>query len=311
LLQGDFEGGWPEYEWRWKTGQLRERCFAQPRWNGEPLAGKLILLHAEQGLGDTIQFVRYAAIVKSLGATVVVECQRALVKLLGSCAGIDRLVGAGDDLPSFDFHAPLLSLPGIFRTDLASIPAPVPYLRAAQDLVEQWRVKLMKVDGFRVAMNWRGEAGKPDSMRRAIPLPLFATLSELSGLRLISVQKDVQDRETKTLDSRSIVNPGPEIDTAHGAFMDTAAIMRNVDLVITSDTSVAHLAGALGVPVWVALPFVPDWRWLLDRSDSPWYPTMRLFRQNKRGDWKSVFEEIREALSDRIRSIRRSTGPLS
>jgi len=293
LLLGDQEKGWQEYEWRWKAGNLVERAFEQPRWQGQSLSGKTILLHAEQGLGDTIQFVRYAPLVKGLGGRVVFECQKPLLNLLTTAAGIDCLVGTGDELPSFDFHSPLLSLPGIFNTTLETIPNHVPYLFANTGLCVHWRARLKNVRGFRIGINWHGRAGRRESLQRDIPLTCFSSLANLPGISLISLQQGAGREELKQVGGQlPIVDPGDDVDTAHGAFMDTAAIMMNLDMVITSDTSVAHLAGALGVPVWVALPFVPNWRWLLDRADSPWYPTMRLFRQKKAGNWSGVFEEI-------------------
>ncbi|HEY2411300.1 MAG TPA: tetratricopeptide repeat protein [Pirellulaceae bacterium] len=305
LLHGDFSNGWEEYESRWKSEQLIPRHFGPPRWNGEPLTGKTILLHAEQGVGDTINFIRYAGMVNRLGATVVVECPRALMKLLATCPGIDALVARGGDLPPFDFHSPLMSLPRVFRTDLATIPSCIPYLSAADELVVLWRKKLQAVHGLRVAINWRCEPGKLDSARRTIPLGMFAPLAQINGVRLISVHKGEGQAELAVeRDSLPIVDIGKDFDTMHGAFMDTAAIMKNVDLLISADTSTAHLAGALGIPVWLALPHVHDWRWLLDRDDSPWYPTMRLFRQKTRGDWEEVFVEIKSALLERLSSSR-------
>jgi Flp pilus assembly protein TadD len=306
LLKGDFERGWTEYEWRWKTGQVPVRQFPQPRWNGESLAENTIMIRAEQGLGDAIQFIRYANAVKALGGTVVVECQKSLVKLLANCPGIDRLVGQGDELPPFDFHAPLLSLPGVFKTTLDTIPAKVPYVFADPALVDEWREKLSGIDGFRIGINWHGRGGQGSFRLRDIPLDHFAALTNIRGVRLISLQKGDGREELKGAAGRlPIVDLGEDVDGAHGPFLDTAAIMKNVDLVITSDTAIPHLAGALGVPVWLALPSVADWRWLLERSDSPWYPTMRLFRQKKAGDWAGVFEEIVAALRDLI-SVRQN-----
>lgn len=303
LLQGDFLRGWPEYEWRWKTEQMPLRQFVQPRWNGEPLPGKTILIWAEQGFGDTIQFVRYASLIKSRGATVVVECQKSLVKLLDGCPGIDQLIAEGDELPRFDFQVPLLSLPAVLKTTLDTIPASVPYISASSRLVTHWHDRLKDIVGFRVGVNWRGRFGPGPWRRRDIPIQQVASLAQIPGIRLISLQKEGQHELAALADSNAIIDLGNDVDTSHGAFMDTAAIMMNLDLIITSDTAAAHLAGALGVPVWLALPSVPDWRWLLDRSDSPWYPTMRLFRQKKAGDWDGVFEEIQAALSAHINSL--------
>jgi tetratricopeptide (TPR) repeat protein len=297
LLTGDWQRGWPEYEWRWRTKQLQPRPFAQPLWDGSSPAGKTILLYAEQGLGDTLQFVRYAPLVKSLGAMVIVECQRPLRPLLASCAGVDRLVAHGDELPAFDTHAPLLSLPGILRTALDSVPAAVPYLAAMPALVEAWGEKLRDLRGFKVGINWQGRPGAGSWRARNVPLRQFAALAAMEGVRLVSLQKGPGRGElAEVREHFPVFDPGEDVDQAAGAFMDSAAIMMHLDLVITSDTAVPHLAGALGVPVWVALPFAPDWRWMLDRPDSPWYPTMRLFRQRERGDWQGVFAEIEAAL---------------
>jgi tetratricopeptide (TPR) repeat protein len=300
LLVGDFARGWAEYEWRWQTSQLTPRQFAQPRWVGGRLAGQTILLYTEQGFGDTFQFIRYAALVKETGGTVVVECQRPLVNLLRRCPGIDRLVAAGDELPDFDVQAPLLSLPGIFGTRLETIPANVPYVFAEPELIALWRTKLRHANGFRVGTNWAGREGIGPHKQRSVPVECFEGLTAVPEVRLISLQKD-GDNSSLALRACA-VDFGEELDSRHGAFMDTAAIMMNLDLVITADTSVAHLAGALGVPVWVALPFAPDWRWMLERSDSPWYPTMRLFRQKSRGDWAGVFQEIEAALREQVRA---------
>jgi tetratricopeptide (TPR) repeat protein len=295
LLRGDFERGLPGFEWRWKTGRLPARDFGQPAWAGQPLSGKRILLHGEQGLGDTLQFIRYVPLVRLLGATVLLECPRPLTKLLQGLPGLERLIAQGDELPTFDFHLPLLSLPLVFKTTLETVPANVPYLSANVMLVAQWRQKLESLRGLRIGINWHGREGALESRRRDIPLECFAALARIPSVRLISLQKGAGRTELAS-SSIPIFDPGEEVDTSHGAFVDTAAIMTNLDLVITSDTALPHLAGALGIPVWLALPFVPEWRWLLDRSDSPWYSTMQLFRQNRAGDWARVFEEIRTAL---------------
>jgi hypothetical protein len=300
LLRGDFRQGWLEYEWRWRTKQVPPRPFRQPLWDGGSLAGKTILLYPEQGLGDVIQFIRYAPLVKRLGATVIVECQKPLLPLLATCAGIDRLVGQGDQLPPFATHSPLLSLPRIFQTSLDKMPAAGPYLFAAPALIESWRKKLSDLPGYKIGIHWQGRPGQGPWRVRNIPLRQFAPLAEIPGVRLISLQKGAGCEElAQVREHFPVVELGDEVDQAAGAFMDTAAIIKNLDLVITCDTALAHLAGALGAPVWVALPRVPEWRWLLDRSDSPWYPTMRLFRQKALGDWPSVFAEIRRALGER------------
>jgi tetratricopeptide (TPR) repeat protein len=296
LLTGDFERGWAEYEWRWKTKQCQRRDFSQALWDRQPLEGRTILLHAEQGLGDTIQFVRYAPLVKQARARVLVECQKPLVRLLAGCRGVDALIGRGDDLPPFDTHAPLLSLPGIFRTSLGTIPADVPYLFAEPGLVKHWQQELGGIAGFKIGIAWRGSPEHRNDRARSIPLSCFESLAGLPGAHFFSLQKGVGVGELQEASGRF---PVTELGSRLEDFTDTAAVLRNLDLVIACDTAVAHLAGALGVPVWVALPFVPDWRWLLNRSDSPWYPTMQLFQQKKLGDWAGVFGEIKTALAAR------------
>ena len=299
LLVGDLERGWVEYEWRWKTTSVQRRDFSQVAWTGQSLEGKTVLVHAEQGLGDTIQFVRYAPLVKQRGGTVIVECPRPLLFLLASCAGIDRLVERGDELPAFDVQASLLSLPGIFRTTLEDIPATVPYLFADLGLVERWRKELGGATGFKIGIAWRGNPTHPNDRARSIPLSCFEPLASLPGVQLFSLQKGVGVEQLQEVAGRF---PVAELGSRLNDFVETAAAMMNLQLVITCDTAIAHLAGALGVPVWVAIPFVPDWRWLLNRRDSPWYPTMRLFRQAKRGDWQGVFEEIKAELASRLQS---------
>ena len=298
LLQGDFQRGWPEYEWRWQSKELPPFNVSQPRWDGASLAGRTILLHAEQGLGDTLQFIRYASLVKQRGGTVLFACQASLTKFLSSCPGVDQQIPSGAPLPDFDVHAPLLSLPGIFGTTLEAIPAPVPYLHTSNELIAQWRSKLSSIPGFRVGIAWQGSSTQKKDRWRSIPLVHFGRLARIEGVQLISLQKGFGTEQLAGIADRFTVHDlGSHLDEA-GAFLDTAAVMKNLDLVITSDTSIAHLAGALGVPVWVALNAAPDWRWLLDREDSPWYPSMRLFRQQKLDNWEEVFERIALELSN-------------
>jgi tetratricopeptide (TPR) repeat protein len=296
LLTGDFERGWAEYHWRWKAKPAEHRDFSQPLWDGQPLEGRTILLHAEQGAGDTMQFVRYAALVKQRGGVVTVECQTPLLSLLKSCAGIDRLAGRGEEFEPFDVQTPLdENLAWIFRTTLRDIPATIPYLFADPDLVERWRQELGSTSGFRVGIAWQGNPKNRIDHYRSIPLGCFEPLARCSGVQLLSVQKGVGMEQLKDVAERF---PVKDLGSRLHDFMDTAAVLANLDLVITCDTAVAHLAGALGIPVWVALSFVPNWRWLLDRSDSPWYPTMRLFRQDRRGDWQGVFRAMAAALGE-------------
>jgi hypothetical protein len=303
LLRGDFQHGWPEYEWRWLQAGVSRPHADRPQWDGSDLAGKTILIHGEQGLGDTLQFVRYAPMVKERGGTVVLECQPALVRLLNSAPGIEYVVAGGAPLPDYHVQAPLLSLPLIFHTSLDTIPATVPYLHADADLAEQWRQRIgppRRLGGrcLQVGIAWQGCPTFRFDSQRSIALKHFARLAQVEGIKLVSVQKGPGIDQLQELEGQiPIVNLGQHFDESSGPFMDTAAIMANVDLVISSDTAVPHLAGALGVPVWVALPYVPDWRWLLERVDSPWYPTMRLFRQKQAGNWDEVFDRIADALS--------------
>jgi len=306
LLKGDFQQGWREYEWRWKTADLRPRHYDRPEWIDQDLRGKRILLHAEQGLGDAIHFVRYASLVKSLGAVVFLECHKPLLKLFSCLRDIDRLVGHRDEPPEYDFHAPLLSLPARFNTTLDTVPARIPYLFADPQLVANWREALRNVPGFRIGINWRGGMGRLAKHQRNLPLGGFAKIAKLPGVTLVNLQRGAKQELAAASGDLPIVDLGEHVDQENGAFMDTAAIMQNLDLVITSDTSVAHLAGALGVSVWTALRFAADWRWLLDRGDSPWYPTMRLFRQKTPGEWNGVFEDICSALEERLATDQKS-----
>jgi tetratricopeptide (TPR) repeat protein len=299
LQQGDFERGWPEYEWRWAIQPNSRRSFPQPLWDGSDLNGRSILVHAEQALGDTIQFIRYAQLVKQRGGTVVVESQPPLLPLLRNCPGIDRLVAHKQPLPPCDVHAPLLSLPGVFRTTLATVPTNVPYLFADPKLVEQWK-RTFDASSFNVGIAWQGSASFPGDRMRSIPLAHFAPLARVAGVRLFGLQKGTGREQIKAVARRvSVIDLGDRLDEA-GAFLDTAAVMQGLDLVITSDTAIAHLAGALGVPVWVALSVGPDWRWLRDREDCPWYPTMRLFRQRRSNDWDEVFDRMAAELRQKL-----------
>jgi tetratricopeptide (TPR) repeat protein len=302
LLGSNFEQGWPEYEWRWKLQNITRPLFPQPLWDGSSLLDQTILLFAEQGLGDTLQFIRYARLVKERGATVLVHCHPPLLRLLATCAGIDRLVPAGAELPPFDVQAPLLSLPGIFHCTLATIPATVPYLFAAAERRAQWLQQLSGVKGFKVGIVWQGDPKHKGDRRRSLPLRAFEALAHLPGVQLLSLQKGPgREQLAELADRLGIIDLGDRLED----FADTAAVLMNLDLVITVDTAVAHLAGALAMPVWVLLPVDPDWRWLLGREDSPWYPSMRLFRQSAWGDWSSVFERLTEALRQRVEAVQR------
>ncbi|WP_448191864.1 tetratricopeptide repeat protein [Azospirillum sp. sgz301742] len=290
LLNGHLAEGFAEYEWRWRYDGFPSprRSFAQPAWAGEPLAGKTILLHAEQGLGDAIQFARYVPEVARLGARVVLEAHAPLRRLLGGLDGVTVLATLGGPLPEFDVHCPLLSLPRLVGT----IPTDTPYLGAEAGAVAEWRARLG--DGLKVGLVWAGNPGHANDRNRSLPLGGLAPLLRTSGVRFFSLQKDPRPGDRDILADLGVIDLGPDLDD----FADTAAALTALDLLVTVDTSVAHLAGALGRPVWLLLPFLPDWRWMMDRSDSPWYPTMRLFRQSRRGDWAPVVERVAEALTE-------------
>lgn len=293
LLLGDFERGWPEYEWRWNCPGSALPAFARPLWDGTPLSGRTILLFAEQGLGDTLHFVRYANLLKQQGARTIVACQKPLLRLLETCPGVDQLVDVQGTLPPFDVCAPLLSLPGILKTTLETIPAPIPYLSADPQLTEQWRQRLDALPARKVGIAWQGSPHFHADRQRSIPLASFAPLARVPGVRLISLQKGPGAEQIGQLAGQfEVIDFGAELDQASGPFMDTAAMIAGLDLVVTADTSIAHLAGALGVSVWIALSVSPDWRWLLHREDSPWYPSARLFRQTELGNWSDVFERM-------------------
>ena len=286
LLEGRSSEGWREYAWRFRAGAAVIPDAAQPRWRGEPLAGRTLLIRAEQGLGDAIQFCRFAPLVGD--GEVILEVHRPLGRLLGSLGGIGRVTRMGDELPRFDLQAPLLDLPGL----LGGLGAPVPYLAAEPERVAKWRDRVGE-QGLRVGVAWQGNPASPAELGRSYPLAQLRPLADVPGIRLISLQRhDGLEQLGSLPDGLRIETLGDDLDAGPDAFIDTAAAMQNLDLVITSDTSVAHLAGALGRPVWVALQHVPDWRWLLDGEECPWYPTMRLFRQSRRGDWAGVFARM-------------------
>ncbi|HLJ94023.1 MAG TPA: tetratricopeptide repeat protein [Gemmataceae bacterium] len=293
LTQGDFTRGWPEYQWRWLCPEFTPPNFHQPRWDGSPLQGRTILLYAEQGLGDTLHFIRYVPLVRRGGGRVLVMCPRSLHQLLREGPEIDGLLGPGETPPPFDVYAPLLSLPGLMGTTPATIPAEVPYLRTKADPVERWRRELSKLDGFKIGIAWQGSREHKRDRFRSVPVETFAPLVALSGVRLVSLQKGPgADQLSRLPQDWQILDAGNRIED----WADTAGLVKHLDLVVTVDSAVAHLAGALAIPVWVALPFAPDWRWLQGREDSPWYPSMRLFRQRERGQWTDVFARIATAV---------------
>jgi hypothetical protein len=298
LRLGEWERGWPEFEWRWRCREFRNRAFPQPPWDGRPLDGRTILLYAEQGLGDVLHFVRYAPLVKERGGVILLECPATLHPILSRCKGIDRLVVQGSRLPDFDTHAALMSLPGIMGTTITSVPATVPYVFADPERVAHWQKVLSTTTGVRIGVCWQGSRDHSGDRQRSFPLAELAALARLPKVSLISLQTGAGREQLASVRGQfSVTDFGDGLDRDSGAFMDTAAIMKNLDLVVTCDTAIGHLAGALGVPVWLALSTVSDWRWLLDRQDTPWYPTMRLFRQKELGNWRHVFETTARELS--------------
>jgi tetratricopeptide (TPR) repeat protein len=311
LRLGQFAVGWREYESRWKQASWGERArdFSAPLWlGGEPLAGKTVLLHGEQGFGDTLQFARYVPMVARLGATVILEVQPPLKALCSTVSGASQVLGRGETLPAFDLHCPLMSLPLAFNTDLASIPADIPYLDVPPDRRAKWRARLGEGRFPRIGFAWTGSPVHEKNRARSLSLARFAPLLSVEGLAFVSLQKDMDGTDADMLRRLTVVKVlGHELND----FADTAAVIAELDLVVAVDTSVVHLAGALGKPVWVLAPFSPDFRWLLDREDSPWYPTARLFRQPRYGDWDSVLARVRGELetfaaSEEVPAIRKT-----
>lgn len=298
LLLGRFDEGWPEYAWRWKTDEVSRPKYPQPLWDGSPLDGKTILLTAEQGLGDTVHFIRYAALLKQkYDCRVIAACPKALLPLLQTCPGIDALVAQEETPPPFDVYCALLDVPGILRDHPGTFPCRIPYLSAAPELVRQWHDYLAAYGGYKIGLAWQGNPKHQADRMRSMPLAEFGPLGKLKGIQFFSLQKGAGVEQLDTLaGTLDLVPLGTQLDESAGAFMDTAAVLCNLDLLITTDTAIAHVAGALGVPTWLALSYVPDWRWLLERRDSPWYPTLRLFRQPAVGDWAGVVRQMGEEL---------------
>jgi len=314
LLAGDFENGWREYEWRWTLQDMAafKRRVNRPPWLGrEDIAGRTILLYSEQGHGDTIQFCRYIPLVAALGARVVLGLSPLLRDLVAAMPGVSQVIEHEAEAPQFDTHAPLLSLPHAFGTTLDTVPATVPYLTPPAGRLAAWRARLGRRTAPRIGLAWSGNAEHKDDRNRSIPLALMARIIG-PGARWYCLQKELRPDDVHAFATGAIQFLGPELHD----FSDTAALTSLMDLVISVDTAVLHLAGALGRPAWGLLPFAPDWRWMLDRTDSPWYPTMRLFRQPAPGDWHTVIAQVRDALAasldqaeNKAPSLRRLTKP--
>jgi tetratricopeptide (TPR) repeat protein len=296
LTLSELPHGFSEYEWRWKRGGMPDtrRNYRGRLWLGEfPLGRRTILLPAEQGLGDTIQFVRYAPLLARTGATVALEVQPELKALLATIDGVASCHARGEALPAFDLYCPLGSLPLALKTEPSSIPADIPYLRVDEVRIAKWRPTVEALPGKRVALAWAGHARHPNDRNRSIDLKLFEPLFALDGISFVSIQHDLRDGDSAVLArQRNIAHVGDKLTD----MADTAAIAALVDLTIAVDTSVVHLAGAIGRDVWVLLPFSPDWRWTLAGEHTPWYPQARLFRQLTAGNWASVLAAVRDAL---------------
>lgn len=296
LLQGDFDRGWREYAWRWRRTSTPPRPFDEPEWKGEPMPRAGVLLYAEQGMGDVLEWIRYAPLVRRRVGRVIVECHEPLVRLLARSPGVDWVVAFEDDVPEFHAQAPLDALPMLFHELGEPIPAKVPYLVPPPVLVESWQRKLAAVRALKVGIAWQGNPRHHRDRARSIPPEHFWPLADVPGVQLYNLQMGAGH---EALDELS--DPERVIDLTNQVsdFADSAALVSQLDLVICCDSAPAHLAGALGIDVWLALAASPDWRWMLERTDSPWYPTMHLFRQAAQGDWQGVFARIRESLSRR------------
>jgi len=312
LTLGKFEEGWPEYEYRWQSYNEKPKEFPQPVWSGQDLNGKRILIYAEQGFGDTFQFIRYGKLLKERGAYVIAQTQHQLKDIISQCQYLDEVLSDREQLPPFDYHIALMSIPMVVNTTLETVPNEIPYLNAKEELTKLWKEKLSSDKKFKVGICWQGNKQyrtvflKKEVASKAMRLETFEPIASVPGVSVYSLQKinGVEQLEdiSKTMEIHTF---GPDLDEASGRFMDTAAIMKNLDLVITVDTSIGHLAAGLGAEVWVLLPYPADWRWMLDRDDTPWYPNMRLFRQPERGDWDSVLTRVVQELQEKVEAYNR------
>ena len=295
LQRGDYQQGWAEYEAREKDEAFAHNRTDIKPWDGSSLQGRTLFLKAEQGLGDTIQFIRYIPMIEKSGGKIIVACPKPLVRLLGTCSGIDQIVSTSDSMPEFDVYASLMSLPCILKTTLDSVPATIPYLSADEELVAQWKQELAQFTGLKVGIAWQGNRENPFDYLRSVPLTHWANLIGLANVHVISLQKG-----SDQLSDPAIIQYSDRLDEANGPFQDTAAIIRNLDLVISVDSVIAHLAGALGSPVWVVLSQAPEWRWLREEKTTPWYPNAKIFRYVDSGNWSGVFEQMAEELKAMI-----------
>lgn len=302
MLNGDLKAGWRGYERRADIDPTSRQNYSGPRWQGESLEGKTIFLWCEQGFGDTLLFIRFAKELKKRGATeVLLLCQTELAELLKAIAEVDQVLIEGDAIPQYDYQSSLLSVPLYLETSLETIPVDVPFFTPTMERQEYWQQALSKLEGKKVGLNWCGNPDFPKNEFRSISLQTFLPLRDVNGIQLVSLQQVNGLEQIEPLKtSWNLWQPGAEYQAEVGSFIETAALIQNLDLVITCDTAIAHLAGSLGVPVWVLLSPLPEWRWLLNRTDSPWYPTARLFRQNQLGDWDPVIDQVKSELEQQF-----------
>lgn len=309
LVMGDFEKGWHGYEWRYsRPSQGSLRTYSQPRWDGSDLKGKTILIHAEQGLGDTFQFIRYAKLVKEKNGTVIAAVQKPLVTLMKRCKHIDQVISLDETPPPFDVHSPLLSLPFALKTRIDNVPCEIPYLYADEQLTADWKQKLAADKNFKIGICWQGNDNYATPLLRAtvaqksVHPKEFEPICNVPGVSVYSLQKTTGTDQLKDIPSTmKIITFDGDFDQSNGRFMDTAAVIKNLDLIITVDTSISHLASGLGTPTWIMLPNPADWRWMINRNDSPWYPNVtRLFKQPTPGDWQSMIKEVAIELEKHI-----------
>lgn len=303
LLSGDLKQGFAEYEWRWQTPGFSPRICPQPRWEGWQLNGQILLIDTEQGFGDILQFIRYGFLVKERGGRMIVRCSQPLKRLLRAMNIFEKVIDFEAELPEFHTWIPLMSLPHVLETTLASIPHQVPYLKVPEP--SSLSPQISADSALKIGIVWASLSEHPSSQERSFSINYFLPLLEIPGLTFWSLQKEVPATDLEVLNNSPIQDLREHLTD----FADTATLISQFDLIISADTAVAHLAGALGKPVWVLLPFVADWRWLLKREDSPWYPTMRLFRQPKPGDWQSVFDQVKTALNQQIHSTQKPILP--
>lgn len=312
LVIGDFEQGWKGYEWRYsRPSQGSLRSYTEPRWDGSDLQGKTILIHAEQGLGDTFQFIRYAKLVKEKNGFVIAAVQKPLVTIMKRCKHIDQVIALDETPPHFDVHSPIMSLPYVLKTRVDTVPNEIPYLYADEKLVAEWAEKLAQDTNFKIGICWQGNDSYATPLLRATVAQKsvhpreFEPICSIPGVSVYSLQKTTGTDQLNDLPATmNIITFDGDFDQSNGRFMDTAAVIRNLDLVITVDTSISHFSAGLGIPTWVMLPNPADWRWMMNRTDSPWYPKiLRLFKQPTPGDWETMILEVARELEKHIEKI--------